>query len=76
MQLELLKNEEKQMNLIMFLVWGFLIPIAAFAFVMIFLSGTAADATILIMVPLALIIKLFEKSLGANAKYCPPLILI
>ncbi len=69
MQLELLKNEEKQMNLIMFLVWGFLIPIAAFSFVMIFLSGTAADATILIMVPLALIIKLFEKSLGANAKY-------
>lgn len=49
MQLELLKNEEKQMNLIMFLVWGFLIPIAAFAFVMIFLSGTAADATILII---------------------------
>ena len=35
MQLELLKNEEKQMNLIMFLVWGFLIPIAAFALVMI-----------------------------------------
>lgn len=69
MQLELLKNEEKQMNLIMFLVWGFLIPIAAFVFVMLFLSGTVEDATILIMVPLALLIKLLEKSLGSKTKY-------
>ncbi len=69
MKLELLENEEKRMNLIMFLVWGLLIPIAAFVFVMLFLSGTAEDATILIMVPLALLIKLSEKSLGAKAKF-------
>lgn len=69
MQLEVLKNEERQMNLIMFLVWGFLIPIAAFGFVMIFLNGTIKDATILIMVLFALIIKLLEAKIGSKAKY-------
>jgi len=69
MQLELLKKEERQMNFIMFLVWGFLIPIAAFVFVMLFLSGTVRDAAILPMVVCAVLIKLFEKSLGNKAKY-------
>ncbi|MCM1183494.1 MAG: methyl-accepting chemotaxis protein [Roseburia sp.] len=69
MQLDVLKNEEKQMNLIMFVVWGFLIPIAAFAFVMIFLGGTIADATVLLMVAASVIIRLLEKSLGSKAKY-------
>lgn len=69
MQLEVLENEERQMNLIMFLVWGFLIPIAAFAFVMIFLNGTLKDAPILIMVILAVLIRLLEKNLGTKAKY-------
>ena len=69
MQLEVLKNEEKQMNLIMFLAWGLLIPIAAFAFVMIFLEGTVKDAAILIMIILAVLIRVLEKSLGSRAKY-------
>lgn len=69
MKLELLKNEEKQMNLIMFLAWGLLIPIAAFAFVMLFLDGTVKDAVVLLMVVFAILIRVFEKSLGAKAKY-------
>lgn len=69
MQLEVLKNEEKQMNLIMFAVWGFLIPIAAFAFVMLFLGGTIGDAAILLGVVFAVLIKLLEGTLGSKAKY-------
>ena len=69
MQLELLKNEERQMNLIMFLAWGFLIPIAAFAFVMLFLDGTVKDAVVLLMVVFAVLIRVFEKVWGGKAKY-------
>lgn len=69
MQLDILKNEEKQMNLIMFLVWGFLIPIVAVTFVMLFLGGTIEDTSVLSMVVLAIIIRIFEKKLGAKAKY-------
>lgn len=69
MQLEVLKNEEKQMNFIMFAVWGLLIPIAAFAFVMLFLQGTIKDAAILLMVVYAVLVKLFENILGSKSKY-------
>lgn len=69
MELKILKNEEKQMNLIMFLVWGLLIPIAAFTFVMLFLQGTVADASILLMPILGILIRVFEKQLGSKAKY-------
>ena len=60
MNLEVLKNEEKRMNLIMFGVWGFLIPIAACIFVMLFLQGTIADTSVLSMVVLAILIRVFE----------------
>lgn len=69
MELELLKNEERQMNFIMFVAWGFLIPIAALAFVMLFLNGTVKDAVVLLMILSAILIRVFEKSLGAKAKY-------
>lgn len=69
MQSEVLKNEEKKMNFIMFVVWGLLIPIAAFAFVMLFLEGTVKDASILLMVIFGGLIKFFEKPLGNKAKY-------
>ena len=69
MQLELLKNEERQMNFIMFLAWGFLIPIAAVMFVMLFLDGTVKDTVALLMVVFGVLIRIFEKSLGAKAKY-------
>ena len=69
MKLELLKNEERQMNLIMFLAWGLLIPIAAFAFVMLFLDGTVRDVVVLLMILSAILIRVFEKGLGTKAKY-------
>lgn len=69
MQLDILKNEEKQMNLLMFLVWGFLIPIVAFSFVMLFLGGTIEEASVLSMVVLAIVIRIFERKLGTKAKY-------
>lgn len=69
MQLEVLKNEEKKMNFIMFGVWGLLIPIAAFAFVMLFLGGTIKDAAILLMIVCGGLIKLSENALGSKAKY-------
>lgn len=69
MNLQILKNEEKRMNLIMFGVWGFLIPIAAFAFVMLFLSGTILDASILLGLVLAVLIRVFENQLDSKAKY-------
>ena len=69
MELKTLKNEEKQMNRIMFLVWGFMIPIAAFAFVMLFLGGTIKDASALLMVILSILIRILEGRLGAKAKY-------
>lgn len=69
MQLDVLKNEEKRMNLIMFAVWGFMVPIAAVAFVMLFLDGTIHDTVPLLMILCAVLIKVFEKKLGSKAKY-------
>ena len=69
MNLDVLKNEEKRMNLIMFAVWGFLIPIAAFAFVMLFLKGTIRDSAVLLMIVCAVLVRLFEKPLGSKAKH-------
>lgn len=69
MQSEILKNEEKKMNFIMFVVWGLLIPIAAFAFVMMFLEGTVRDAAVLLMILCGILIRLLEKPLGNKAKY-------
>ncbi|MGN0414699.1 MAG: methyl-accepting chemotaxis protein [Agathobacter sp.] len=69
MNLHVLKDEEKRMNLIMFVIWGFLLPIAACLFVMLFLKGTIADTSVLFMVVLAILIRVFEGKLGAKAKY-------
>ena len=68
MELGILKNVEKQMNLIMFLV-SVSVPVAAFGFVMLLLEGTVADAVILLMAVSAVLIKIFEKGLGKYAKY-------
>ena len=68
MQLEILKNEEKQMNLIMFLV-NMAVPVAGFIFVMLFLGGTAADSIIFIMPLASVLIRIFEKQWGRMAKY-------
>ena len=63
------RNDDRTMNFVMFGVWGFLIPIAACAFVLLFLEGTLWDLSVLTMTVMAIIIKLFEKKLGQRAKY-------
>lgn len=68
MELQILKNEEKQMNFMMFLL-NLLLPIAAVAFVMLFIDGTLIDAVAFVMSASAIVIRIFEKSLGKVAKY-------
>lgn len=68
MELNVLKNEEKQMNLIMFLA-DVSIAVVAFIYVMVLLGGEAKDAIIFIMAGAAILIKIFEKPLGGIAKY-------
>lgn len=68
MELEILKNEEKQMNFLMFILM-IVIPVAAFAFVMLFIQGTPKDSIVLLMAVTGIIIRIFEKKLGRIAKY-------
>ncbi|MBQ7065523.1 MAG: chemotaxis protein [Lachnospiraceae bacterium] len=68
MELNVLKNEEKLMNMIMFL-FNLCIPVVAFTYVMLFNGGTWKDAIVLIMPVLSLLVKIFEKVLGGYAKY-------
>lgn len=68
MELDVLKNEEKGMNLIMFLV-HLAVPITAFAFVMLLLDGTIADASVFSMLIFSVLVRVFEKKLGSMAKY-------
>lgn len=69
MELSILKEEEKQMNFIMFLITVF-IPILAFGFVMLFLKGTGRDASVFSVLVLSVLVRVFEKQLGKYAKYC------
>lgn len=73
MDTKLLKNEEKNMNNIMFLI-GIFLPIAAFGFVMLFLDGTIIDAVVFLWVLVAIFTKIFEKLLANKAKYIYTLI--
>lgn len=68
MELEILKNEEKQMNFFMFITM-IVIPVAAFAFVMLFVQGTPKDSIVLLMAVSSVLIRIFEKKLGRIAKY-------
>lgn len=68
MQLEILKNEEKRMNLIICL-FMVIIPIVALGYVILFLGGTAKDSIIFIMPIASILIRVFEKRLGKYAKY-------
>ncbi len=68
MQLEVLKNEEKQMNVIeCFVNMG--VPIAGFVFVMLFVQGTWIDAVIFLWPLASILVRIFEKNLGQYAKY-------
>ena len=68
MNLEILKNEEKRVNFIMFLFYA-AIPISAFLFVLFFNGGSIKDIIVLLMTLSGVIIKVFEKPLGKFAKY-------
>ncbi|MDE7018100.1 MAG: chemotaxis protein [Lachnospiraceae bacterium] len=68
MELEILQNEEKRMNFIMFLFYV-AIPIVAFLYVLFFNGGSMKDSIVLIMVLIDLIVKALEKPLGKYAKY-------
>ena len=68
MQLEILKNEERRMNLILCL-FMVVIPIVAFFYVVLFLGGTAKDSIIFLMPLTSVLIRIFEKKLGKYAKY-------
>lgn len=69
MDIKILKNEERRMNLIMF--WFLLIiPVVAMTYVLLFNGGSARDTIVLLMVGCDIVVKMFEKVLGKYAKYC------
>lgn len=68
MGLAILKNEEKRMNMIMFLV-DLVIPVVAFFYVLLFNGGSVKDTIVLIIPFCGIIIKVFERHLGKYAKY-------
>lgn len=68
MSLDVLKNEEKLMNRILFL-FDTVIPIVAFTYVMLFNGGSWIDAVALIMTVISIVTKLLEGVLGKYAKY-------
>lgn len=68
MQSKFMENEEKRINLIMFLVNVFL-PFMGFGFAMTFLHGSFKDSFIFIISATAILIRFFEKLLGKYAKY-------
>lgn len=68
MEVKMLKDEEKNMNKIMFLV-DMVVPVAALMFVLLFLKGTAIDSVVLLMSVASILVRIFEKKLGKIAKY-------
>ena len=62
MELQILKNEEKRMNMIMFL-FMMVIPIVAVVYVLLFNHGGKRDLIALIMPVICLLVKLFEKKI-------------
>lgn len=68
MELEILKNEEKRMNMIMFLFLA-IIPCVAVGYVLLFNNGALRDCIVLTMVAGSVLVRIFEKRLGSFAKY-------
>lgn len=68
MQLEILKKEEKRMNLILFL-FLMIIPVVACLYVLLFNGGSWIDLIVLTMPVASIIIRLLERPLGTYAKY-------
>lgn len=68
MNVEILRNEEKRMNLLMFIFLA-IIPVVAFGYVMLFNGAGSRDVIALSMIVCNLLVKAFEKVLGKYAKY-------
>lgn len=68
MELQILKDEEKRMNFIFFL-FLLAIPIVAFLYVLLFNGGGLRDGVAVLISLCSLGTRLFEKNLGARAKY-------
>lgn len=68
MNLEILKGEEKRMNLIMF-IFLTVIPGVAFLYVLLFNGGAIKDSIVLLITLFGLLTRALEKSLGKYAKY-------
>lgn len=68
MNLEILKGEEKRMNLIMFIFLS-VIPGVAFLYVLLFNGGSARDCVVLSVTLVGLLVRALEKQLGKYAKY-------
>lgn len=68
MELEILKNEEKRMNFILF-VFLAVIPCVAAGYVLLFNNGSMRDCIVLTMALASVLVRLFQKLLGKYAKY-------
>ena len=68
MELQIFKNEEKRMNLIMFLFLA-VIPVVAFLYVLLFNGGSLKDSIVLLMTASSVLVKIFQGKLGRYAKY-------
>lgn len=68
MNLNILKNEEKQMNNIMFIM-NMLVPVCAFSWVKLLLNGTIKDSIIFLMFIATILLKLLERYTGKYTKY-------
>lgn len=74
MKSSILTNEEKIMNLIMFAA-NIAISVVAYFYVCLFLGGGGKDAAIFLMAAASILVRIFQKPLGALAKYLYTLIL-
>ena len=68
MELQILKDEEKRMNIIMFL-FVVVIPVVAFIYVLLFNGGSLKDSIVLLMTGASVLVRIFQKPLGKYAKY-------
>lgn len=68
MQPSILENQEKKVNQLFFIV-DLAVPIAAAAFVILFLQGSFKDTIILLMSIATIVIKIFENKLGSYTKF-------
>lgn len=68
MELQVLKDEERRMNLVFFL-FLLAIPVVAFLYVLLFNGGGLRDSVAMVISLGSLIVKALEKMLGDKAKY-------